>query len=68
MKEWASMPVESVNFDQCNRVLIKKALDFCCECWNNRCVVLHSPEVRKQHLIKDTKAIKLEAMTGIIEI
>ena len=67
VKDWVAMPVECIDFTQYNKVLIKKAVVFYCECWNNRCVVLHSPEVRKQYLRKEIKAIKLEAMSGSIE-
>jgi len=67
VRDWVAMPIECIDFTPCNKVLIKKALNFYSECWNNRCVVMHSPEVRKQHLRKDIKAIKLEAISGIIQ-
>ena len=68
VKDWVSMKLESTHFTQCDKVLIKKDVDFYCECWNNRCVVLHYPNFRKKNLRKDTKEIKLETMSGTIEI
>ena len=49
-----------------NWVEIKKAADFYCERWNNHCVVLHSPEIKK-NLRKKMKEIKLLAMNETIE-
>ena len=67
VKDWVAMPLESIYYTQYNKVLSKKAVYFYCECLNNRCVAFHSPEVRKQHLRKEIKATKLEAMSGTIE-
>ena len=53
VKYWASIPLEIIDFAQHNKVQIKKALNFYCECWNNTCVVLHSSYIRKQHLRKE---------------
>jgi len=67
VRDWGALPIECIDFTPYNKVMIKKAVDFYSACWNNRCVVMHSPEVRKQYLRKELKAIKLEAMSGTIE-
>ena len=64
VKDWASMQLESMDFSQCNKVLIKNTVDFYFEYWRNRCMVLHAPESIKQHLRKETQAIKLEVISG----
>ena len=68
VKDWASTPVESTDFTQHNKVLIKKDVNFYCEYWNNRRVVLHTLEVRKYYLRKETQEVKLEALRGSIKI
>ena len=67
VKDWVAMPLESMYFTKYDKVLSKKAVCFYCECSNNRCVVFHYPGVKKQHLRKEIKATKLEAMSGTIE-
>ena len=66
-KDWVEILVESMCFTQHDKLLSKNSMEFYSECWNNRCVVLHSPVIRKQCLRKETKAIKLEAMNVTIE-
>ena len=60
------MPIESVDFAQCNKMLIKGAVSLCWECWKYRCAALHSPEVRIQQLKKGIKSINEEAISGSI--
>ena len=51
------LPFESIEFMTHNKLLIKKAEEFHSECWKDRCNVLHSHEIRKQHLSRVKRSI-----------
>ena len=66
VKEWVAMHNERINFSQCNKVLVDHVVSLYGMCWNKRCEVLHNPEVQKQYLINEIKAIKEEGRRGVI--
>ena len=64
-KSWVVLPLESINFSKCNKVLVHKAAELCSECWRLRCNVLYSPEHTKQSLNKEIKEIKEKVAKGV---
>ena len=55
-----------MEFKKHNKILINEAVEFYSECLKDMCEISYSPEIRKQQLIREIKAIKSEAIEGTI--
>ena len=66
IKEGEEMSNERIDFSEYNKALVECGVRLCIMCWNKRCVVLHNPEVQKQLLTSEIKAIKVESRRGLL--
>ena len=48
-------------------MLIEKGVNLHCAFWHQRRVVLYDIDAQKEHFCEDTKAIKNESKSGVIE-